>query len=263
MSDPVLDDLVLAEHHGDVLLLTLNRPDRLNAWTNDLEDRYFAVLDEADADPGTRAVVVTGAGRGFCAGADLENLQQASTSSSDTPDTKRPRERPLFFRKPLIAAINGAAVGLGLIEALYCDVRFCTPTAKLGTAFAQRGLIAEYGIAWLLPRLIGRSHALDLLLSARLIRGDEALSMGLVDRIVEPEALLDTAIGYATELATLCSPTSISIIKDQVLRAMDGDLPTAITLADTLMHESFRHPDAAEGVTSFLEKRPPRFQPVS
>ena len=157
------DDLVLAEHHGAVLLLTLNRPDRLNAWTNELEDRYFALLDQAEADPATRAVVVTGAGRGFCAGADLENLRQASTSDQASGPV-RARERPLFFGKPLIAAVNGAAVGLGLIEALYCDIRFCVPTAKLGTAFAQRGLIAEYGIAWLLPRLIGRSRALDLLL---------------------------------------------------------------------------------------------------
>jgi enoyl-CoA hydratase/carnithine racemase len=261
-DDLVPDDLVLAEQRGAVLLLTLNRPDRLNAWTDALEDRYFALLDQAEADPGTRAVVVTGAGRGFCAGADLENLRRASTSEQ-VAGPARPRERPLFFGKPLIAAINGAAVGLGLIEALYCDVRFCVPAAKLGTAFAQRGLIAEYGIAWLLPRLVGRSRALDLLLSARLIRGDEALSMGLVDRIVEPETLLETAIGYATDLATLCSPTSMSLIKDQVLRAMDSDLPTAIALAGTLMTESFRHPDAAEGVTSFLESRPPRFQPLT
>ena len=235
-DDLVPGDLVLAEQRGAVLLLTLNRPDRLNAWTDALEDRYFALLDQAEADPGTRAVVVTGAGRGFCAGADLENLRRASTSDQ-VAGPARPRERPLFFGKPLIAAINGAAVGLGLI--------------------------AEYGIAWLLPRLVGRSRALDLLLSARLIRGDEALSMGLVDRIVEPEALLETAIGYATDLATLCSPTSMSLIKDQVLRAMDSDLPTAIALAGTLMTESFRHPDAAEGVTSFLERRPPRFQPLA
>lgn len=258
-------DLVLAERHGAVLLLTLNRPDRLNAWNDALEERYFALLDEAEADPEVRAVVVTGAGRGFCAGADFEDLQQVSTLAPETaelPERKRPRERPLSLRKPLIAAINGAAVGLGLVEALYCDIRFCTPKAKLGTAFAQRGLIAEYGIAWLLPRLIGQSRALDLLLSARLIRGEEALGMGLVDRLVEPEALVETAIAYATDLAALCSPNSMSLIKDQVLRAMDSDLPTAIAHADKLMIESFQHPDAAEGVVSFLENRPPRFQPL-
>jgi enoyl-CoA hydratase/carnithine racemase len=261
MTGPTTE-LVLAERRGDVLLLTLNRPDRLNAWTDALEERYFALLDDAEADPGVRAVVVTGAGRGFCAGADLDHLRQASTSAprdAVIPD----RTRPLFFRKPLIAAINGAAVGLGLIEALYCDVRFCTPDAKLGTAFAQRGLIAEYGIAWLLPRIVGRSRALDLLMSARLIRGSEAFGMGLVDRITEPEDLLGTALGYATELATSCSPTSMSVIKDQVLRAMDSDLPAAIAQASTRMREAFQHPDAAEGVLSFLDKRPPKFQPLS
>jgi enoyl-CoA hydratase/carnithine racemase len=232
--------------------------------TDELEDRYFALLDDADADPAVRAVVLTGAGRGFCAGADLGKLREASTAGPQphTPGAVRQRERPLAFRKPLIAAINGAAVGLGLIEALYCDIRFCTPAAKLGTAFAQRGLIAEYGIAWLLPRLIGQSRALDLLLSARLIRGEEALRMGLVDRVVEPEALLETAIGYAAELATLCSPTSMSIIKDQVMRAMDSELPTSIALARRLMYESFQEPDAVEGVSSFLEGRPPKFRPL-
>ena len=181
------DELVLAEHRGPVLLLTLNRPDRLNAWNDALEERYFALLDDAEASPDVRAVVVTGAGRGFCAGADLADLEQVATvdfSTATLPERKRPRERPLALRKPLIAAINGAAVGLGLVEALYCDLRFCTPNAKLGTAFVRRGLIAEYGIAWLLPRLIGQSRALDLLLSGRIIQGEEALAMGLVDRVV-------------------------------------------------------------------------------
>jgi enoyl-CoA hydratase/carnithine racemase len=260
MTDPVL-----AERRGPVLLLTLNRPDRLNAWNDALEERYFALLDDAEADPEVRAVVVTGAGRGFCAGADLADLQQVSTvdfSQVELPPRKRPRERPLSLRKPLIAAINGAAVGLGLVEALYCDIRFCTPQAKLGTAFVRRGLIAEYGIAWLLPRLIGQSRALDLLLSGRLILGEEALAMGLVDRVVPAEDLLETAVSYAAELAQFCSPNSMSIIKDQVLRAMDSDLASAIESANALMIEGFRHPDAAEGVVSFLESRPPAFQPL-
>jgi enoyl-CoA hydratase/carnithine racemase len=257
--------LVLAEHRGAVLLLTLNRPDRLNAWNDALEERYFSLLDEAEADPHVRAVVVTGAGRGFCAGADFEDLRQIGGTDADVaqlPVRKRPRERPLSFRKPLIAGINGAAAGLGLVEALYCDVRFCTPSAKFTTAFVRRGLIAEYGIAWLLPRLIGQSRALDLLLSGRVIHGEEALAMGLADRVVEPEALVETAVGYAAELAEFCSPRSMNLIKDQVLNAMDCDLPTAITRANVLMIESFQHPDAAEGVASYLEKRPPRFLPL-
>jgi enoyl-CoA hydratase/carnithine racemase len=258
-------DLVLAERHGAVLLLTLNRPERLNAWTSALEERYFDLLDQAEADRDVRAVVVTGAGRGFCAGADLADLQMVSgldLTGVEPAGPVRPRERPLSLRKPLIAAINGAAVGLGLVEALYCDLRFCTPEAKLGTAFAQRGLIAEYGIAWLLPRIVGQSRALDLLLSGRLIRGQEALAMGLVGRVVEPEGLVEAAIAYAADLAALSSPTSMSLIKDQVFRAMDCDLPTAIADAHRLMLESFAHPDAAEGITSFVERRPPRFQPL-
>jgi enoyl-CoA hydratase/carnithine racemase len=258
-------DLVLAERHGAVLLLTLNRPDRLNAWNDALEERYFGLLDEAGADPEVRAVVVTGAGRGFCAGADFEDLQQIGSPGADAaslPARKQPRERPLSFRKPLIAAINGAVAGLGLVEALYCDLRFCVPSAKFTTAFVRRGLIAEYGIAWLLPRLIGQSRALDLLLSGRVIQGEEALAMGLADRLAEPHVLVETAVAYAAELATFCSPESMRIIKEQVLQAMDSDLPTAITRANALMIASFQHPDAAEGVASYLEKRQPKFLPL-
>lgn len=253
-------ELVLAERRDSVLLLTLNRPDRLNAWTDPLEDRYFGLLDEAEADPAVRAVVLTGAGRGFCAGADMANLSRLGNADVEVNAVMiRKRERPLSFRKPLIAAINGAVAGLGLVEALYCDVRFSTPEAKFTTAFVRRGLIAEYGIAWLLPRLIGHSRALDLLLSGRVILGDEALAMGLVDRVVPAPDLVDAAVGYAADLAASCSPTSMAIIREQVFRAMDSDLPTAIASANKLMLESFQHPDAAEGVASYLEKRPPRF----
>jgi enoyl-CoA hydratase/carnithine racemase len=256
---------VLSERHGAVLLLTLNRPARLNAWNLALEDRYFALLDAAEADPEVRAVVVTGAGRGFCAGADLEDLSQLGTVDPDTlaeERTRRPRERPLSFRKPLIAAINGPVAGLGLVQALYCDLRFATPEAKFTTAFARRGLIAEYGIAWLLPRLVGQSRALDLLMSARVVLGDEALSMGLVDRVLPAESLLPAALAYAADLAENCSPRSMAAVKEQVFQAMDSDLPTAVAVSTKLMHESFRHPDAAEGVHSYLERRPPRFAPL-
>jgi enoyl-CoA hydratase/carnithine racemase len=257
-------ELVLAERHGAVLLLTLNRPDRLNAWNIPLEERYFALLDEAEADGDVRAVVVTGAGRGFCAGADMEDLSQLGTVDPDelAQIRHRPRERPLSFRKPLIAAVNGPVAGLGLVQALYCDLRFAAPEAKFTTSFARRGLIAEYGIAWLLPRLVGQSRALDLLMSSRVVLGDEALAMGLIDRVVPADSLVATALAYATDLAENCSPQSMALIKEQVYRAMDSDLPTAVASADKLMHESFRHPDAAEGVHSYLERRPPRFAPL-
>jgi enoyl-CoA hydratase/carnithine racemase len=256
---------VLAERRGAVLVLTLNRPDRLNAWNDELEARYFALLDEAEADPEVRAIVLTGAGRGFCAGADLADLQQVSEAGELTdvglPERERPRWFPLTLRKPLIAAINGAAAGLGLVEALYCDIRLSTPDAKLTTAFARRGLIAEYGIAWLLPRLVGPSRALDLLLSGRVVRGSEAYEMGLVNKVVEADQLLDAAVEYATELATWCSPASMSVMKVQVRRALDADFAASADTADALMLEAFRHPDAAEGVASYLEGRPPAFHP--
>ena len=258
-------ELVLAERHGAVLLLTLNRPDRLNAWNIPLEERYFALLDAAEADPGVRAVVVTGAGRGFCAGADMAELSQLGRVDPDTlsQDRAQPRHRPLAFRKPLIAAINGPAAGLGFVQALYCDLRFSTPEAKFTTAFARRGLIAEYGLAWLLPRLVGQSRALDLLMSARVVLGDEALAMGLVDRVRPAESLVADALAYATDLAENCSPRSMALMKQQVFEAMDSDLPTAIAASTRLMHESFRHPDAAEGVHSYLERRAPRFAPLA
>ncbi|UVS78619.1 enoyl-CoA hydratase-related protein [Actinokineospora sp. UTMC 2448] len=256
-------ETVLAVRRGPVLVLTLNRPDRLNAWNDELERRYFALLDEAEADPGVRAIVVTGAGRGFCAGADMADLQRIGADEIDSVERPRPRTFPMTVRKPLIAAINGAAAGLGLVEALYCDIRFATPTAKLTTAFVRRGLIAEYGMAWLLPRLVGISTALDLLMSGRVVTGEEARALGLVDRVVEPDALLDAAVDYATELATLCSPESMRIIKEQVRAALDSEFADAVAEADRLMVESFRHPDAAEGVASYLANRPPAFRPLA
>ncbi|GGM59458.1 enoyl-CoA hydratase [Dactylosporangium sucinum] len=249
---------MLAERRGPVLVLTLNRPDRLNAWTNELEDEYFARLDEAEEDPSVRAVVVTGAGRGFCAGADLAALA-AITEGVAVQPRPRPRTFPLTLRKPLIAAINGPAAGLGLVEALYCDLRFATPEAKLTTSFAQRGLVAEYGIAWLLPRLVGLSRALDLLLSARVVTGAEALAIGLVDRVVDAAELLDTAVAYARALADTCAPASMATIKAQVYAALDTDLATAVAESERLMAESFTGPDLAEGIRSYLERRPPAF----
>jgi enoyl-CoA hydratase/carnithine racemase len=253
---------VLAEQRGAVLVLTLNRPDRLNAWTDELEDRYFELLDAAEADPEVRAVVLTGAGRGFCAGADMELLERISSASAAPPGPPRPRTRPLSFRKPLIAAINGAAAGLGFVEALYCDVRFGAPEAKLTTAFVRRGLIAEYGSAWLLPRLVGIGRATDLLVSGRVVLGAEALEFGLVDFVEDAESVVDAAVAYAADLAENCSPASMAVIKEQLRRALDQSLDKALAEAGTLMRDSFSRSDVKEGVASYLERRPPRFEPL-
>jgi len=258
---PPRADVVLAQRRGSVLVLTLNRPDRLNAWTEVVEQRYFELLDAAESDPDVRAVVLTGAGRGFCAGAEMDDLCELVDSRDFTPLVQRdpPRHRPLLFGKPLVAAINGAAAGLGLVEALYCDVRFSTPQAKFTAAFSRRGLIGEYGVAWLLPRLVGRSRALDILLSSRVIPGEEARQLGLVDRVVAPELLLDAAVAYAEELANFCSPASMRTIKSQLLQAQDSTFAEATHEADRLMLDAFNSPDFREGLNSYLEGRLPAF----
>lgn len=254
---------VLAHREGAVLLLTLNRPDRMNAWTEPLEAEYFRLLDEAEADPGVRAVVVTGSGRAFCAGADFQDLEQLVDGVPAGIEGPRPRSRPYYLRKPLIAALNGATAGLGLVEALYCDVRFCVSDAKITTAFVRRGLIAEYGIGWLLPRLIGAGPSRDLLLSGRVISGREAGEIGLVDRIVDAEGLLGAALEYAEDLATNCSPSSMAVIKEQLRQGLQGTFEASFGESETLLRESLERADLAEGLHSFTENRPPRFAPLA
>jgi enoyl-CoA hydratase/carnithine racemase len=251
---------VLSRRLGPVLVLTLNRPEHLNAWTDAMEEQYFHWLATAESAPDVRAIVVTGGGRGFCAGADLGDLGQVKLGP-DVQPSERAAERsyPFFIRKPIIAAINGAAAGLGLVEALYCDVRFAVPDAKLTTAFTRRGLIAEYGASWLLERIVGYSAALDLLLSGRIITGREALTIGLVNRLAEPENLLTEAIDYARDLATYCSPNSMAVVKQQVHDAAGSHFQAATTDADRAMREAFGRTDVKEGVVSYLEKRAPRF----
>ncbi|MFE7721384.1 enoyl-CoA hydratase-related protein [Nocardia rhizosphaerihabitans] len=251
------DDLVLAERRGQVLILTFNRPTKLNAWTDELEDRYFDLLDAAEDDPDVRALVVTGAGRGFCAGSDLTHLQTVGDLTE--PPDRRPRDVPLRLRKPLIGAVNGVAAGLGMVEALYCDVRFAAPAARFTTAFAQRGLIAEYGISWLLPRLIGASRAADLLMSSRMVDAEEALRIGLVDHLIVDGNVLDAAVSYAQQLATRCSPTSMSVIKRQLQTDADGTYTDSVSRAEGLMFDAFRGEDLVEGVQSHLDKRTPTF----
>ena len=256
------EPLVLTERRGQVLVLTLHRPERLNAWTNELEDEYFDLLEAADADPEVRAIVVTGAGRGFCAGADLKALSGVPDADDAEMDRLRPRHLPLAVRKPLVAAVNGPAVGLGFVEALYCDVRFASPEAVFATTFSRLGLIAEYGVSWLLPRIVGRSRALDLLMSARRVGGEEAHRIGLVDHLVPADELVDAAVAYATGLATSCSPWAMATIKEQVAIDAEAGFLDAADRADQLMRDSFRRPDIVEGLTSFGERRPPVFEPL-
>jgi enoyl-CoA hydratase/carnithine racemase len=260
-----MTDVVLAENNDGVLLVTLNRPDKLNAWTPVMEERFFGTLATADEDPSVRVVVVTGAGRGFCAGADLTALGSVDPSAITEADI-HPSGKPISFalsmRKPVIAAINGATAGIGLVLALYCDVRFAAADAKFTTAFSRRGLIAEHGIAWLLPRVVGVSRAMDLLLSSRILLGEEAGRIGLVDHVLPVDEVLPAALAYARDLADNCSPQSMAIMKRQVCAALESDLDPARREAVALMLTSFGQDDFREGVLSHLEKRPPNFAPL-
>jgi enoyl-CoA hydratase/carnithine racemase len=260
-----MSEVVQMRVRDSVALLTLNRPDRLNAWTAEMEHAYFAMLEQCAADDEVRVIVVTGAGRGFCAGADMHELQAIGdgthSSSADARETRERRAQtfPLSIPKPIIAAINGACAGIGLVQALMCDLRFAAAGAKLTTAFARRGLVAEHGISWMLPRLIGPARALDLLLSGRVVLAEEAQELGLVNRVLVPEALLEATLDYAHELVVNCSPASMATMKRQVYAALDQALPDALAEANGLMLQSFTAPDFVEGVASFVERRDPRF----
>ena len=258
------DEVVLYEQPASgVALLTLNRPHRLNAWTGELAVRYFALLDQAANDPDVRVIVITGAGRGFCAGADLGALQTVSrTQSSADMTARRGPHETTQIPKPVIAAINGACAGVGMVIALMCDVRFAATNAKFTTAFSRRGLVAEYGISWILPRVVGTANAFDLLYSGRVILGDEAARMGLVNEAVAQEAVLDRSVSYAIELATLASPTSMAVMKRQLYADWNRSLPDATSTAIELMNASLRRSDLQEGIASFVENRPPHFGPI-
>ena len=257
-----MSEVVQKQVQDGVALLTLNRPERLNAWTQEMERVYFDLLEECGAAADVRVIIVTGAGRGFCAGADMQELQaigEEQPSEEQLAQERRPQSLPLSIPKPIIAAINGPCAGIGLVQALMCDVRFAAEGAKLTTAFARRGLVAEHGISWILPRLVGPAHALDLLLSGRVVLADEAQALGLVNRVLPPDLLLDAALDYARELALSCSPASMATMKRQVYADLERGLEQASAAADTLMVESFGAPDFIEGVTSFLQRRDPQF----
>jgi len=262
---------------GRVATITLNRPDKLNAWTRTMEQEVRLAMKEAAADDHVRAIVLTGAGRGFCAGADMSLLQDvverrvhplpdmpatggALNGGEGRADFQRQYSYFPTIPKPVIAAVNGPAVGLGLVIAMFCDVRLASEDAKFGTAFARRGLIAEYGLAWLLPKVIGHANALDILLSARIFGAQEALRMGLVNRVIPAATFLDEVNAYANTLAEEVSPRSMRVIKGQVYEAMFQTLGEALDTATEEMRASLQCEDFKEGVAHFLEKRAPAFQ---
>jgi enoyl-CoA hydratase/carnithine racemase len=261
---PVLYDA----HDSGVAVVTLNRPERMNAWGGGLAVAFYECMDRAEADPDVRVIVLTGSGRAFCAGADMGDGGSigGATIGDDTDVTALVGERhPHFITsvgKPIIAAINGACAGIGLTQALMCDVRFAAAGAKFTTAFARRGLIGEYGISWILPRVVGWGASLDLLLSGRTFYADEAAALGMVKEVTAPEDLMPTAMAYAEDIAAHCAPSAMAVIKRQVYGDALRELPHTSERAETLMHESMKRPDFIEGITAFFEKRRPSFPPL-
>ena len=262
-----MSDVVLLDHPAPgVALLTLNRPERLNAWNGEIAARYFELLDECSDNDHVKVIVVTGAGRGFCAGADMDALQSignaAGSSGSDAAGGGPAQYRTTQIPKPVIAAVNGACAGIGMVQALMCDIRFAAEGAKFTTAFARRGLIAEYGMSWVLPRLVGTARALDLLMSGRVFLAEEAARMGVVNEVLPPDQLVQHAIDYAEDMAANASPTSMAVMKRQVWNDWGRPLVPAHDDAIELMKASLRRPDFKEGVASYLQKRPPAFNGV-
>ena len=271
---------ILYDVADPVAVITLNRPEQLNAWTGAMDAEVRDAMARADNDRRVVGIILTGAGRGFCAGADMGALDALSSGDDDSSrQFREPGERfpwrgrtatstgdfdgrltyPLALDKPVIAAVNGAVAGMAYPLALACDLRVVTPNALFVTAFAQRGLIAEWGLSFLLPRLVGPSVALDLLMSSRRVDGEEALRLGLANHLVEPDELLDFCRRYIGDLAARCSPSSIAVMKRQVHQQFHAGLGDAERESQKLMVESFGRPDFAEGVQSFLRKRPPEF----
>jgi enoyl-CoA hydratase/carnithine racemase len=273
---------ILYRIDGRIATITLNRPEKLNAWTATMQQELREAVMAAEDDPAVRVIVLTGAGRGFCAGADMNLLSsidpqspqtRSMASSGGETDAGAPAQLGpdvggdyggrfgylIRCPKPVIAAINGLAAGLGLVIALYADLRFVAADARLTTSFSQRGLVAEHGISWLLPRLVGPAHALDLLLSARKFDAAEAERIGLANRVLPQEGFIEAVMDYAEQLANTVSPRSMAVIKAQLYKALGQSFNEALAVGDEEMAKSFGSEDFKEGVAHFVEKRPPAF----
>jgi enoyl-CoA hydratase/carnithine racemase len=273
---PSVSPLKVVRYEVDerIATVTLNRPGRLNAWTGRMHTEYRSAIEAAEADPSVRVVVVTGAGRGFCAGADSQALSNHVDRGGYDAGTPADLARPgygvspefdhdfafhLGLTKPVIAAINGAAAGIGLVLACFCDLRFAATGAKLTTAHGKLNLPAEYGLSWLLPRLIGLGRANDLLLSSRVVLAEEALEIGLVNAVVGRDRLLEHTYRYATDLVATVSAGSLAATKRQIALDLHRGVGSAVAESVARMDQMMGEPDFAEGVAALQEKRPPDF----
>lgn len=263
---------ILYSVERQVATVTLNRPEKLNAWTLPMAAEVRQAMRRARDDQGVRVIVFTGAGRGFCAGADMGHLGQIRDDlehnappqappfdPTSSPDFHGPDSYFPVIEKPILCALNGVAAGIGFVYTLYCDMRFASDTAYVMTAFARRGAIAEHGTSWLLPRLVGMANSFDLLYSSRRVSADEALRMGLVNRVVPAAELMGAVREYAEALATQSSPRSLAVMKRQLWRAQTSTLGADVATAQAEMMLGFASEDFHEGVAHFVEKRPPRF----
>ena len=253
-------DEVLVEVDGRVAIITLNRPDALNAWNGPLCQQLDAALTWAAGADEVAAVVITGAGRAFCAGADLSAgggtfVDAQERGGDDDIAARTPSVLPWDVPKPVIAAINGHAVGVGATYALACDMRFVSETAKIAFVFTRRGMLSELGSHAVLPRVVGFSNAADLLMSGRPVTGTEAAVLGLASLAVPQEEVLSLAVARAKEMARLCAPVSMAISKRLLWETMG--LPDMRRREDPLFDWVAAQPDSVEGVESFLQKRDP------
>ncbi len=261
--------LYSVEHR--IATITLNRPDKLNAWTAIMEREVRQAMDGAAADQGVRAIVLTGAGRGFCAGADMDLLKGLDPSDITAGSWTQPfdvnhrldyQTRYGYYpaiAKPIIGMLNGATAGIGMVHALYCDIRFAADNAVFTTSFARRGLIAEHGLSWMLPMMVGHANAMDLLLSARKVLAPEAQAMGLVNKVFAADQLVEATYAYVRDLVDNVSPRSMAVIKRQQYDAPFQSLAENTRQANAEMLQSFASDDFREGVSHFMEKRAAQF----
>ena len=258
---------IIAEVQDEILTVTLNRPDRMNAWTATMGRELMEAFDRADADDGIRVVIVTGAGRAFCAGADLERGGETfdHRAREDAPEVPRDNGGQLTLRifhstKPVIAAINGAAVGVGVTMTLPMDIRLAADDARFGFVFARRGIVPEAASSWFLPRVVGINQAIEWVSTGRVFSAQEALAGRLVRSLHPRDELLDAARALGREIADNAAPVSVALARRMMWTMLGADHPIVAHRADSkAMFVRGQSADVVEGVTSFLEKRPAKF----
>jgi len=264
---------ILYEKSDRVATITYNRPEKMNAWTTRMFEELRNATMDADEDANVGAIIITGAGRAYCAGADMGGLTRLAQGTDRLPGAVRaapgteeldPNYQGRFsyllaLKKPVIAAVNGPAVGMGFANALYADYRIASDRARMGLIFVRRGLAIEFGSSWMLPRLIGIANAIDLAVTGRLVDANEAMRMGLVNRVVAHDELMPAARALAVEIATQCSPLGVAEAKRAVYRHLFTDLATALKDEDQLAARMTTSEDFKEGIKAFMEKRAPKF----